>query len=223
MKLFENVRLSILEKLEKLHMSLSHLWILENSYLSIEPIYSLAPESIVSFLDRKGYISYNKEKSTIVITPIGRKLYELLSDPNYSLSDSSFLKKELKKSKSETDQRWKEWIGSYPVTASWTSPLGTIFKSTRRLRIDSLENEKKYLNILAEGEYTHEDMCNGLKYQIDMIRSESTKINTNKFEYMQQTSSYLNQGTYKNFIEDMKTHNWKPKEEKEENIGTLRL
>lgn len=206
MQLFNKISSDVVEQLALLHLDLSHLWVLENL---IDGTYYYGPESLLTMLDRKGYITYDKQTSTILITDMGDKLVALLSAPDFSLENIK-VKKELKKVKGESDSRYQEWINIYPLTASWTTPVGTKLTSTRRLRQDNLENEKKYLAILSKGIYTHEQMCNVLRYQIELIKKESIKYRQNKMQFMQGTTPYLNQETFANFIPEMIKSNWQP-------------
>lgn len=202
--LFPQIKLDVVLQLEALHLTLSHLWCLENTMYKVE---NHDPPVLLQTLERKGFIDING--GYVSATPQGVLLYKTLSDPNFTFINTN-IKKELKKVKEQSNEKYLEWINLYPVTAGWIAPNGRVFQSTRKLRLNNIENEKKYLSILAEGIYSHEDMCNALKYQVELIKKQSIIKGENKMEFMQGTGPYLNQRTFENFILSMKQMKWVP-------------
>lgn len=202
MRLFDKISKDVILALEKLHINLSHLYCLENIENGIDV--SEFPESITFCLERKNFII----SPHFSLTNEGKLLLDILSDPNFSFVTQK-LRKELKKVRSDQSTQWKEFIEIYPATGSWITPLGTSLTSSRRLRQDTIENEKKYLSILASG-VAHSDMKMVLMYQIELIKKESIRLKTNKMEFMQGTTPYLNQNTWKTFMNEMKRKNWQP-------------
>ena len=202
---FNSIKPEILFQCERLHLNLSHLYEIELSYYYPDVNRGI-PEALTATLERKNLMTKDGH-----LTSEGKVFYECLSDPNFFINSANDLKKEMKAAKGESDSRWKEWIALYPKTASWITPYGTELTSTRRLRQDTVGNEKKYLAILAKGGiYTQEHMCNVLKYQLELIKKESIRLRTNKMEFMQGTEPYLNQATYDNFMDEMLNKNWTP-------------
>lgn len=206
MELFNNIKIDVVKQLQKLHLTLDHLYALERLLV---PKFNLEndsclniPDNIMNGLMRRGYLA------GLNVTDQGRLLYSTLSNPDFFISELE-LKKELKKVKAAQSIQWLEFLSIYPATASWITPSGTNLESSRKLRQDSLDNEKKYLAILASG-VSHEDMKSVLMYQIELIKRDSIKNRTNKMEYMQGTTPWLNQKTYSNYLEEMKKKNWKP-------------
>lgn len=202
MMLFNNIKQDVLFELEKLHMSLDHLYEIERSY--IDDSFKGIPESILAKLVRKGFLTMEGK-----ITSTGKLFYEIISKPDF-VSSTSNIKKELKKIKGTQNEQYLEWISLYPATASWVTTQGYNFSSSRKLRTNTPEAEQKYLAILNEKKYTHEDMKNVLLYQIALIQKESVLKEENKMEYMQGTIPYLNQRTFENYLEEMKRKNWQP-------------
>ena len=202
------INIGVVFQLEKLHLNLSHLFALEclhdiNTTLDAIEL----PEGVIQTLVRKGYITEDK-----FLTTLGRTLYNTLSDPKFSSSVD--IKKELKKVKPEKDSRYEEWLSHYPATATFLDYNDKKWISTRILRQNTIENEVAYLNILKEGIYTHQDLCNALEFQKDMIIEDSMRSGENKMTYFQGTTPYLNQKTYEKQIETMKLLKWIPRDQR---------
>lgn len=79
------------------------------------------------------------------------------------------------------------------------------FPKSRLLRVNKAECKRKYLAILAEGKYTHEQIINALKYEIEFNNSAST-FKENKYKFMKSSSVWLNQAYYETLLDDMKSN-----------------
>lgn len=76
------------------------------------------------------------------------------------------------------------------------------FPKSRILRVSKDECKKKYYSILAKGKYTHEDILKALKYEIELNNSATT-YKENKFKFMKNSSTWLNQAYYETLLDDM--------------------
>ena len=202
--IFDKVNKDVVRELNKLHFTLDHLYVLECIENGVEV--SDLSEAITQGLERKGYITYSTEKESL--TSAGKILYNLLTDPSFS-SAAQNVKGEITKKRAKKEQ-YKEWLSLYPATATWQDSTGKNWIDTRVLRKDSVENEANYMKVINSGEFSHEEMCNALLFQIEMVHKDSILHHENKMIYFQGTTPYLNQETYRKQLEVMKMLKWKP-------------
>lgn len=207
------INLDAISELEKLHLNASHFIVLDYIYHDEEKVHSHVPMVLFQTLQRKGYITPEAH-----LTEQGKKLYELLCNPRFS-SDIMDARKEIRKIKRDYNAQYSEWIKLYPATATWKDKLtGKEWIDTRILRKHTPDTERLYLEILANGEYTHEEMCNALLFQIEMVKKDSMRTGQNKMIYFQGTLPYLHQQTFIKQIETMRLLNWKPQTNKSKSL-----
>jgi hypothetical protein len=146
-------------------------------------------EMICQGVYRKGLISQDHK-----ITTIGKNVLSFIKEP---APKETVLKT---KTVSEDFERW--WK-AYPGTDTFEYN-GKKFSGSRSLRNDK-ENCKIRLNsILAEGEYTVEDLIAALEFDVLQKKENSIKTGSNKLTFMQNSYAYLNQRTFESFIELVK-------------------
>jgi len=102
--------------------------------------------------------------------------------------------------KKASSESFDLWWKAYPGTDTFTHS-GKDFTGTRSLRAKKDDCKAKLNSILAEGEYTIEEMIAALEYEVLQKKENSVKTKTNKLSYMQNTLTYLNQRTFEPFIE----------------------
>jgi len=146
-------------------------------------------EMICQGVYRKGLISQDHK-----ITTIGKNVLSFIKEP---APKEAVLKT---KTVSEDFERW--WK-AYPGTDTFEYN-GKKFSGSRSLRNDK-ENCKLRLNsILAEGEYTVDDLIAALEFDVLQKKENSIKTGSNKLTFMQNSYAYLNQRTFESFIELVK-------------------
>lgn len=103
--------------------------------------------------------------------------------------------------KKKTDvEGFELWWKAYPGTDTFTHK-GKDFTGTRSMRVKKDDCKAKLNAILAEGEYTIEDLIAALEYEVLQKKENSIKTKTNKLTFMQNTLTYLNQRSFEPFIE----------------------
>jgi len=146
-------------------------------------------EMICQGVYRKGLISQDHK-----ITTIGKNVLSFIKEP---APKETVLKT---KTVSEDFERW--WK-AYPGTDTFEH-RSKKFSGSRSLRNDK-ENCKIRLNsILAEGEYTVDDLIAALEFDVLQKKENSIKTGSNKLTFMQNSYAYLNQRTFESFIELVK-------------------
>lgn len=98
---------------------------------------------------------------------------------------------------------FERWWKAYPGTDSFEHK-SVKFKGSRALRVNKEECLLKFNKIVAEGDYTADDLIKALEYDVAQKRNASVSSKTNKITYMQNSLTYLNQRTFEPFIELMK-------------------
>lgn len=146
--------------------------------------------AIKQFLIRKNLISEEGK-----ILPAGNELLLFL--------DTKISGKISKKVPTE-DNGFNEWWSIYPGTNVFTYKNKT-FSGDRTLRVKKDDCRLKFEKILAEGEYTSNDLIEALKAEIEAKKETSIKTGTNKLTYMQNSLTYLNQYSFSGFVELLKT------------------
>jgi len=104
------------------------------------------------------------------------------------------------KKKSVVEDDFNIWWKTFPGTDTFVHN-GVSFAGTRSLRAKKDECKLKLNKILAEGEYTIEELVQAIEYEVLQKKENSVKTSTNKLSYMQNSLTYLNQRTFEPFIE----------------------
>lgn len=113
----------------------------------------------------------------------GEKIIEILSGIK--------IDKQIKIVSSEKD--FEEFWNTFPSTDKWEN-----FSATRSLRQDKEGTRKKYNKLISEG-VNPTDILDGLKYQIQLFKRNST-LTDNKLTYFQASSTWLHQKTYGEYL-----------------------
>ena len=137
-------------------------------------------------LRRKGLVS-----EQFKITVLGRNLLEFM---NSRAKTSKIVKK------TQTFAEFERWWAAYPGTDIFTHK-GKSFSGGRTLRVNKDECQLKLDAILAEGEYTIDQLIAALEYEVMQKKENSFKTGTNRLTYMQGSITYLNQRSFQNYIE----------------------
>ena len=137
-------------------------------------------------LRRKGLVS-----EQFKITVLGRNLLEFM---NSRAKTSKIVKK------TQTFAEFERWWAAYPGTDIFTHK-GKSFSGGRTLRVNKDECQLKLDSILAEGEYTIDQLIAALEYEVLQKKENSVKTKTNRLTFMQNSLTYLNQRTFEPFIE----------------------
>jgi hypothetical protein len=137
-------------------------------------------------LRRKGLVS-----EQFKITVLGRNLLEFM---NTRAKTSKIVKK------TQTFAEFERWWAAYPGTDIFTHK-GKSFSGGRTLRVYKDDCQVKLDAILAEGEYTVDQLIAALEYEVTQKKENSFKTGTNRLSYMQGSLTYLNQRSFQNYIE----------------------
>ena len=137
-------------------------------------------------LRRKGLMS-----EQFKITVLGRNLLEFM---NSRAKTSKIVKK------TQTFAEFERWWAAFPGTDIFTHK-GKSFSGGRTLRVSKDECQLKLDSILAEGEYTVDQLIAALEYEVLQKKENSFKTGTNRLTYMQGSLTYLNQRSFQNYIE----------------------
>ena len=143
-------------------------------------------EMLCQTLRRKGLVS-----EQFKITVLGRNLLEFM---NTRAKTSKIVKK------TQTFAEFERWWAAYPGTDIFTHK-GKSFSGGRTLRVNKDECQLKLDAILAEGEYTVDQLIAALEYEVTQKKENSFKTGTNRLSYMQGSITYLNQRSFQNYIE----------------------
>jgi hypothetical protein len=102
--------------------------------------------------------------------------------------------------KTQTFAEFERWWAAYPGTDIFTHK-GKSFSGGRTLRVYKDDCQVKLDAILAEGEYTVDQLIAALEYEVLQKKENSFKTGTNRLSYMQGSLTYLNQRSFQNYIE----------------------
>jgi hypothetical protein len=137
-------------------------------------------------LRRKGLVS-----EQFKITVLGRNLLEFM---NSRAKTSKIIKK------TQTFAEFEKWWAAYPGTDIFVHK-GKSFSGGRTLRVNKDDCQLKLDAILAEGEYTIDQLIAALEYEVLQKKENSVKTGNNRLTYMQSSITYLNQRSFQNYIE----------------------
>lgn len=143
-------------------------------------------EMLCQTIRRKGLVS-----EQFKITVLGRNLLDFLAT---RAKTSKIVKK------TETFAEFERWWNTYPGTDIFTYK-GKSFSGGRTLRVSRDDCQAKLNAILAEGEYTIDQLIAALEYEVLQKKENSVKTGTNRLTYMQGSITYLNQRSFQNYIE----------------------
>lgn len=143
-------------------------------------------EMLCQTIRRKGLVS-----EQFKITVLGKNLLEFLAT---RAKTSKIVKK------TQTFAEFEKWWAAYPGTDIFTYK-GKSFSGGRTLRVNKDDCQIKLNTILAEGEYTIDQLIAALEYEVLQKKENSVKTGTNRLTYMQSSMTYLNQRSFQNYIE----------------------
>lgn len=143
-------------------------------------------EMLCQTIRRKGLVS-----EQFRLTVLGKNLLEFLAT---RAKTSKIVKK------TETFAEFEKWWATYPGTDIFTHK-GKSFSGGRTLRVSKDDCQIKLNTILAEGEYTIDQLIAALEYEVLQKKENSVKTSTNRLTYMQSSITYLNQRSFQNYIE----------------------
>jgi hypothetical protein len=141
-------------------------------------------------LVRKGLVS----DVTQEITQVGRELL--------TFADSE-IKKPMRKLKQKASD-FDAWWNVFPSTDNFEHK-GKKFFGSRGLKRNREECRIKFNKILAEGDYTVEDIVNATLLDIFLKKESSVKNGDNRMSYIQNSYTYITQRSFEPFLEMIKT------------------
>lgn len=142
---------------------------------------------LVNTLMRKGLID-----EALCVTKEGKALLDYVADEN--VAEFTLERKVLKEN--DFDRWWK----AYPGTDTFVHK-GKSFSGSRSMRVRKDDCKVRMNKILAEGEYTMDEMIAALELDVLQKKENSIKTNSNKLSYMQNSLTYLNQRSFEPYIE----------------------
>jgi hypothetical protein len=147
-------------------------------------------EMICQGVYRKGLISQDHK-----ITRVGKNVLSFIKE--------TAPKETVLKTKT-INEDFERWWKAYPGTDTFEHN-GKKFSGSRSLRNDKENCKLRFNSILAEGEYTVDDLIAALEFDVLQKKENSVKTGSNKLTFMQNSYAYLNQRTFESFIELIKT------------------
>jgi len=154
---------------------------------------------LVNTLVRKGLVD-----ESLGVTKEGKALLDYMSDE--TVTEFTLERKVLKED--DFDRWWK----AYPGTDTFVHKKRS-FSGSRSMRVRKDDCKVKMNKILAEGEYTMDEMIAALELDVLQKKENSIKTGTNKLSYMQNSLTYLNQRSFEPFIELVRQQVVKPSQE----------
>lgn len=142
-------------------------------------------------LIRRSYLNMDN-----TVTSTGAGLLE-------GLKKSAPLEETMNEAHTEAKIGFAEWWAAYPATDIFEHK-GKAFKGTRAIRVKKPDCHKKFDAIIAEGQYTVEEMIRALKYDVFLKKEDALRTGRNELRYMPNTLTYLNQRNFEVFIEPSK-------------------
>ena len=189
-----NVTPSHFEQLLKQSYSLDHIFLLKliEANIDIQPLTdgSMKIAGLYQSLVRKGLVS----DVTQEITQVGRELL--------TFADSE-IKKPMRKLKQKASD-FDAWWNVFPSTDNFEHK-GKKFFGSRGLKRNREECRIKFNKILAEGDYTVEDIVNATLLDIFLKKESSVKNGDNRMSYIQNSYTYITQRSFEPFLEMIKT------------------
>jgi len=153
-------------------------------------------EVIMQNLFRRDFIKYYnddcpgfKEVRNLYLTLKGENVIKALRDVNLQDDESPVV--------ITVETYFNEFWDTFPISDKWGK-----FPATRSLRSDKSGCNKKYVKLLLEEGYKHEDIIKALKYQVSLFKKNTTLVD-NKMKFFQNSSTWLNQKTFTSYLELM--------------------
>jgi hypothetical protein len=182
------------EQLLKQSYSLDHIYLLKlvEANVDIQPMIegSMKIAGLYQSLVRKGLIS----NVTLSITQTGRELL------TYADSETKEPIKRPRQKSSDFDN----WWNVFPLTDNFEYK-GRKFTGSRGLRRSREDCRIKFNKILAEGDYTAQQITDATSLDIFLKKEASVKTGDNKLTFLQNSLTYLTQRSYEPFIEMIQT------------------
>jgi len=189
-----NVTPSHFEQLLKQSYSLDHIFLLKlvEANIDIQPLTdgSMKIAGLYQSLVRKGLVS----DVTQEITQIGRELL--------TFADSE-VKQPMKKLKQKSSD-FDAWWNAFPSTDNFEHN-GKKFSGSRGLKRNREECRIKFNKILAEGDYTADDIVNATLLDVFLKKQASVKNGDNRMSFIQNSFTYISQRSFEPFLEMIKT------------------
>lgn len=135
---------------------------------------------------RKGYIN---EQGIVLVK--GKELLDMVKHTK---------PRQIEKNIKQTITPFDEWWTTYPGTDTFDYN-GRVFMGTRSLRAKKEECRLSYNKLLNGGLYSHQELLNALKLEIEYKKADSYKTGQNKMAFMKNSLSYLNQQAFEGFVE----------------------
>jgi hypothetical protein len=187
----------IIKTISKLKLNISHYLILYCLGNNLNWYIQLKDDRMSNFkyLKRRGLITKEFQ-----LTDKGKKLLEGQIEIPKKLKDITVDNKV-----ENLEKQFAEFWNTFPSSDNWKH-----FPRTRTLRSNKMKAFRLYSNILDQKEYTHEQILNALK--IDVQMKQKSSIVSNQLRYLQSICTWLNKRIFEGFIEDI--------EEQENNTKT---
>lgn len=106
----------------------------------------------------------------------------------------------LVKNVSDEETPFDIWWRTYPGTNNFIIN-GKKFKGTRTFRAEKDTCRVLYNMILKSGEYTHEELIEAIKLEVENRKEESYKTGEDKLKYLQNSATYLRQYSFDPYVE----------------------
>lgn len=189
-----NLTFSHFEFLHNSGYNLDHVFLLMQIEIGLDFSQSESPKmkALHQGIYRKGLITEDGK-----ITLRGRELLKYVNE-----TETQPVAQPIKKIKIPKED-FESWWKVYPGTDTFTHK-GVKFSGTRSLRTKKNDCKAKFDKIIAEGEYTVQDMIAALEYEVLQKKENSIKQKANKLSFLQNSLTYLNQRTFEPFIELVK-------------------
>jgi len=137
----------------------------------------------------------------LVISVKGKNLIEDLLNPPVQISENMSARGIMIDLGKTEEDMFEEWWKTYPKSTAWTSDDGIAFLGSRNPKnLRKPEAKKRYLKLLNQG-FKHEDLMSALLYEIKLKKLDSVKKNTNQMDFFKGMEAYLNQETYRPYLE----------------------
>jgi hypothetical protein len=144
--------------------------------------------SLISTLERRGYVKEG------VITKTGDELYNSLT----SEEEGVVVKKMENK-----DKEWEEFLSYYPPNNRFIW-RGRAFSGDRGIKNNTKDGKEIFTNILNNTTISCEELWRAVIAEAVAKMDESYKKGENKMQYFINTTSWLRQQRYLNFLEEGK-------------------
>lgn len=182
------------EHLIKNSYSLDHIYLLKLIEASVD-IQSMIDGSmkiagLYQSLVRKGLVSV----STQEITQTGRELLAYVD---------SEVKEPIRRKKISSSD-FDKWWSAFPSTDNFEYK-NKKFMGSRALKRKRDECRIKFNKIIAEGDYTADELIDATLLDVFLKKEASVRQGENKLSYLQNSLTYLNQRSFESFIDMIKT------------------